>query len=99
MAGNRDLIRKLAESPSVAAGTRKVAERLKQRAEQIDPKSDFTITDGHLVVNGFRRRVSIVANESPDAGRVEFGRQSGRDGSDGRGGLRPLGRAARSVGG
>lgn len=90
-----DLIVQLAADPKL--GQRDVAERIRDRAEQIDPQGQFRVEDGWLVVNGLRRRVSTVVNDAPDAGRVEFGRQSGREGSDGRGGLRPLGRATRSV--
>lgn len=98
MADYRKLIAQLAESPSVAVGTRQTASRVQVAASRIDPQGEFQVEDAYLVVNGLRRRVSIVRNVSPDAGRVEFGRDSGRAGSDGRGGLRPLGRAARSVG-
>ena len=97
MADYRKLIRQLAESPKVAAGGRRVAEQIAARAAQIDPQGDFRVEDGWLIVNGLRRRVSTVVNHDPDAGRTEFGRRSGRAGSDGRGGLRPLGRATRSV--
>lgn len=97
MADQRRLIRQLAESKSVAHGNHLVAQRIRARAEQIDPNGDFEVVDGWLVVDGLRRRVSTVVNNDPSAGRVEFGRQSGRENSDGRGGLRPLGRATRSV--
>lgn len=99
MGDHRKLIAQLAGSPSIAAGTRAVAEQVRAAAERIDPQGDFEVEDTVLVVNGLQRRVSLVRNNADDAGRVEFGRQSGREDSDGRGGLRPLGRAARSVGG
>jgi len=98
MGDHRKLIAQLAGSPSVAAGSRAVAEKVQAAAERIDSQGDFKVEDTWLVVNGLRRRVSVVRNTAEDAARVEFGRQSGRDGSDGRGGLRPLGRAARLVG-
>lgn len=97
MTDSRKLIRQLATSEKVAAGTRKTAEKMQARAKQIDPKGDFVVERASLKVNGLPRIVWLVVNKDPDAGRVEFGRQSGREGSDGRGGLRPLGRAARSV--
>lgn len=95
MGDYRKLIAKLAQAPSVAAGNREVAERIAADARRFDPKGTFVVEDTELVVNGLRRRVSMVRNTSPDAGRVEFGRTSGHENSDGRAGLRPLGRAAR----
>lgn len=97
MTGNRKLIQQLARSPRVAAGTRLTAEKVQARAKAIDPGGDFVVVPTVLAVNGLPRNVFLVVNRDPDASRVEFGRQSGREGSDGRGGLRPLGRAARSV--
>ena len=99
VADHRKLIRQLAGSPSIAAATRATAEKVREAAERIDPRGEFEVEDTVLEVNGLQRRVSIVRNNADDAGRVEFGRPSGREDSDGRTGLRPLGRAARSVGG
>lgn len=93
----RSLIHKLAMSPGVAAGTKAKAELLAVRAKQIDPSSEFEVNRVVLLVNGMSRVAYEVVNTDPEASRIEFGRRSGRDGSDGRGGLRPLGRAARSV--
>lgn len=93
MADYRKLIRKLAMDPSVGRGNVEKARKIQQRAQQIDPGGHFEIAEEVLVVNGMPRRVAKVVNTAPDAARSEFGRQSGRDGSDGRGGLRPLGRA------
>lgn len=99
MADHRKLIRQLAGSPKIAAASHQVAQQVAGEARRIDPQGDFQVEDTELVVNGLARRASVVRNNADDAGRVEFGRQSGREGSDGRGGLRPLGRAARTVGG
>lgn len=95
----RKLIRQLAGSPKIAAANHRIAQQVATEARRIDPHGDFSVEDTELVVNGLARRVSVVRNDADDAARVEFGRQSGREASDGRGGLRPLGRAARIVGG
>lgn len=97
MADHRKLIAKLAQSPSVAAASHDVAERIVAEAKRIDPDGDFAVEDTVLVVNGLPRRSSRAVNRDPDGGRVEFASPSGREGSDGRSGLRPLGRAARMV--
>lgn len=97
MGDHRKLIAKLAGSTSVAVGAHQVAVRVAEAAKRIDPDGEFVVEDGVLTVNGLPRRVSTVRNNDDDAGRVEFGRPSGRENSDGRAGLRPLGRAARSV--
>lgn len=96
MADYRKLVRQLAGDPNL--GQHESALTIRDRAAQIDPQGKFEVEDTWLEVDGLPRRVSLVVNHADDAGRVEFGRDSGRQGSDGRGGLRPLGRAARSVG-
>jgi hypothetical protein len=93
MADYRKLIRQLAMSRSVGDGNKVKARKILERARQINPEGQYEIVEEVLVVNNMPRRVASVVNNEPDAARVEFGRQSQRAGSDGRGGLRPLGRA------
>lgn len=82
-----DVIRQLASDRKLLAACRQVAEDIAADAARLDPRGDYRVTTGRLVVNGLDRGVAMITDHGPNAGEREFG-----DSKDGA--TRALGRAS-----
>lgn len=80
------LFRGLARDRGISRATRRVADQIARRAEQIDPTADCVVEEITVNVDGLVRKAHRVVNRSETAGDSEFG--------NGEPPLRPLGRAA-----